>query len=86
VVLVILVRVQTEIKHGNCMMKIALLHTLTRPKKVKISEIKPPTCHAGVVVKKQDVRVHSVGCISMSFLLYRLCLSCRELERMYKRL
>jgi len=61
VVLVILVRVQTKIKHGNCMIKIALLHTLTRPNKVKISEIKPPTCHAGVVVKKQDVRVHSVG-------------------------
>jgi hypothetical protein len=85
-ILVFLVHVQTGIKKGNCRCKLPLLHMITRPIKEMISEVNPPTCHAGVVVKKQDVGVHSVGCISMSIFLYRLCLSCRELERMYKRL
>jgi hypothetical protein len=60
-ILVFLVHVQTGIKHGNCRCKLALLHMITGPFKVTFSEVNPRTCHVGVVVKKQDVRVHSVG-------------------------
>jgi hypothetical protein len=34
---------------------------ITGPFKVTFSEVNPRTCHVGVVVKKQDVGVHSVG-------------------------
>lgn len=60
-ILVFLVHVQTGIKHGNCRCKLPLLHMITGPFKVTFSEVNPRTCHVGVVVKKQDVRVHSVG-------------------------
>ena len=60
-ILVLLVRVQTEIKKGNCSCKLTLLHMITgQIKVIFISEINPPTYHAGVVVQKQYVTEHFV--------------------------
>ena len=77
-ILVVLVRVKTGIKKGNCIRKLALLHINTGPMKViMISEINPPTCRAGVVVQKTYVRKHLYdmsACVRLLYILRLLVL------------
>jgi hypothetical protein len=83
-ILVFLVRVKTEIKKGNCIRKLALLHMKTGPIKViMISEINPPTCRAGVVVQKTYVREHLYDMSACVCLLYILRLLVLNLCQLY---